>query len=128
MSFRWKGRFIFILPETLLELEKVQNGGIFLLLDYTRISIGTYEDWGTMEVKITFDGIGRFYPVRYREIHAANVSKVVDSFVEYLITAAPPAFKEKIHLHSSEDKLKELMEPATTLQAYRPPYREGVSR
>uniref|UniRef100_A0AAG5D4X2 CRAL-TRIO domain-containing protein n=1 Tax=Anopheles atroparvus TaxID=41427 RepID=A0AAG5D4X2_ANOAO len=112
------GRFGFMVLEALLEMEEVQIGGILLLLDYTGISMDIYEGWGATELKIGFEGLVRISPIRYQAIHAANVPKVVASFVEYLLTFAPPKFNEKIHCHPTVDKLKELMEPAMKPQAY----------
>uniref|UniRef100_A0A182IKJ0 CRAL-TRIO domain-containing protein n=1 Tax=Anopheles atroparvus TaxID=41427 RepID=A0A182IKJ0_ANOAO len=92
------GRFLYLLLEALLEIEEVQIGGITTLLDYSDISTKLYEGWGATELKIIFDGLTRFYPVQYQEIHASSVPKVAISFIEYMLTFASPKLKEKIHV------------------------------
>uniref|UniRef100_A0A182IQM4 CRAL-TRIO domain-containing protein n=1 Tax=Anopheles atroparvus TaxID=41427 RepID=A0A182IQM4_ANOAO len=113
-----EGRFIFLLLEALLELEEVQIGGLVVLIDYTGKSTESCKTWGATELKISFDGVFRFYPVRYQAIHAANLPKTIVSFVEYKLTFIPPNFKEKIHCHATVDKFKKLLEPLMIPQVY----------
>ncbi|XP_050094038.1 clavesin-2-like [Anopheles aquasalis] len=104
--------------ETMLESEEVQIGGLMVLMDYTRVDMKVFQNWGATEMKIVMEGLIHNYPVQYREVHGAKLPKLAIPIIEQLLSFGSPKFREIIHCYTSVAEMQKLMEPSITPKQY----------
>ncbi|XP_050075110.1 retinaldehyde-binding protein 1-like [Anopheles maculipalpis] len=105
-----EARVMAIVLETVLEWEEFQIGGCQVFIDYRDSTVSNFEKWSLSELKIIMDVYSRSYPVRYGEIHAAELPKFAVPVIESLLSFTNPKLHEKIRCHSSIDEFEKLME------------------
>ncbi|XP_035788635.1 retinaldehyde-binding protein 1-like [Anopheles albimanus] len=105
------GRFMALFMETLLEIEEVQIGGCQVFIDYAGCTVDTFEKWSATELKIMMEAYNRSYPLRYGEIHAAQLAKFGCPIVDMSVSFANPKLREKIRCYSTVAEMEKYFDP-----------------